>query len=286
METMLVIGATGTTGSEVFRALAATGAPVRAFARDAEKARAMLGASADIAAGDLSDPASLDAALHGVRAVFLASADDPRQVELQGHLIQAAKRAGVRHVVKLSMMDANPSCPVTIGRWHAQTEEDLRRSGLSFTFLQPGFFMQNMRMFRDSIRGASAIYAPAGEAKIAFIDARDIAAVAAVALAEPGHEGKTHVLTGPEALTFSQAAAQLSAALGRTVSFVDVPPEAARQAMLGGGLPPWLVGDLLVMFQEYKRGWRETVNDTIATVTGRPARTFAEFARDHAREFV
>ena len=135
----------------------------------------------------------------------------------------------MRHIVKLSQLAADPGSPVRFLRYHAAVEQAIRASGLAYTFLRPNLFMQGLLGFRASIVAEGRFFAAAGDAKISAVDVRDIAAVAAAALTE-GHEGRTYDITGPEALTHAEMAERLSAALGRRVEFVDVPPDAMRQA--------------------------------------------------------
>jgi len=139
---ILVTGSTGKVGSELVRQLSAKGARVRALVRDPAKRATLEAPGVEIARGDLGDPASLDAAMKGVDRVFLLSSVDQRQAELQGNAVQAAKRAGVRHIVKLSSAGTSLDSPITIARLHAQTEKDVEASGIPYTFIKPALFMQ------------------------------------------------------------------------------------------------------------------------------------------------
>lgn len=281
---ILVTGATGKVGSEVVKQLAARGAPVRALVRSPEKARAIAAPGVEIARGDLGDPGSLGAAMEGVEALFLLTPPDPRQVEWQHNAIEAAKRAGVRHVVKLSAIGASEHAPVQLGRWHWQTEEELKASGLGWTILQPGFFMQNFLGFAPTIQGQGAFYSNVN-GRVALVDARDIAAVAVAALTEDGHEGQTYVITGGEAISYPEAAEKLSAALGRGVNYVEIPDEAMRSALLQAGLPDWFADDLLALNAILNAGHAATPTDVVATVAKKEPIRFDQFARDHAAAF-
>lgn len=282
---IVVTGATGQIGSEVVRQLAEKGEKVRPLIRDPKKAAPLSHENVMFVMGDLSDPKSLDAAFKGAKKLFLLSNGDPKQVELQHNAIEAAKRAGIEHVVKLSAMGASKETPVNLGRWHAQTEEELKQSGMKWTILQPHYFMQNMVMMAGSIKGQGTLYAPLKDGKIAMVDVRDIAAMAVATLTEPGHEGQTYVITGGEALSFEEAARQLGEATGKPVKYVDIPPEDARKAMLGMGMPEWMVNDMMALYGFFAAGHGAATTDVVQKVGKAPPRTFAQFAKESAELF-
>jgi uncharacterized protein YbjT (DUF2867 family) len=144
--------------------------------------------------------------------------------------------------------------------------------------------MQGLLAFRASIVSKSRFFA-AGDAKVSVVDVRDNAAAAAAALTEPGHEGRTYDLTGPEALTHAEMAAALSHAVGRPVAFIDVPPEAMRDALLGAGLPLWQADGVVEDYAHYRRGKASAVASGVQDATGKPPRAFSAFARDYAPAF-
>jgi len=276
---ILISGGTGTTGSEIVRQLAATGTQFRVLARDPQKAAALRLPGVEVVAGDLSKPQSLGAALAQIDRLLMLSSPEPRQVELQGNLLDAAKRAGVRHVVKFSAMTADPNAKARFPRWHGQTEQQIRTSGLAWTFLRPTFFMQNMLGLADMVRGGT-IYQPAGDSKASFVDIRDIAAVAVKALTEAGHEGKAYDITGPELLSYHDVARILSDVCGNPVKYQDIGRDAARQAMLGMGMPDWLADALNELMDQMRTGEYAVVSNSVRDVTKRPPIKFANFARD------
>ncbi|HZI13461.1 MAG TPA: SDR family oxidoreductase [Myxococcus sp.] len=280
--TILVTGATGTIGGEVARQLIAAGVRPRLLVRTPAKAREFEG-KADIAQGDLNDAASLERALQGVEKLFLVAAGvDGQQLEVKA--IDAAKKAGVKHVVKLSVFGAEQET-LTFARWHRPAEKHLEASGMAWTHLRPVNFMSNMFGNIDSIKGQGAFYAPTGDGKSSLIDPADIGAVAVKALTQPGHEGKAYTMTGPEALSGAEQAAILSQALGREVKFVDVPPEAARQGMAGAGMPGPYVEAVMDLLSHMKAGRTAAMTDTVQQVLGRKAGTFADWARRNAAAF-
>jgi len=282
---ILVTGATGNTGSQVVRALAGRGGSVRAFVRDPDKARGLFGERVELAIGDFADPRSVRAALEGVERLVLSCADDPRRVEWETSTIDAAAAAGVRRIVKLSTTAAEPGAPVAFWDWHGRVEQHLQASGVPAVILQSSFYMSNLLAAAEQIAREDRLSAPAGEARIAMIDPRDVGAAAAAVLTDAGHDGQTYVLTGPEAITYAQAAVELSAAIGRPVEFVDVPDEGAKRGMLEAGMPEFVAEQIVKVYGMLRQGVAEQVTDTVETLTGTPPRRFAEFARDHSRLF-
>jgi uncharacterized protein YbjT (DUF2867 family) len=283
---IVVTGATGQAGSEVVRALAARGDRVRAFVRDPGVARRKLGEGVELAVGDLADPRSVRAALDGAEALFLSCADDPRRVGWETSAIDAAVAAGVRRIVKLSAVGAEPGSPVAFWDWHGQVERHLRASGTGWVILRSSWYMSNLLDAAAQVAAESRLYAPAGQARVAMIDPRDVAAAAAALLSSPGHEGRTYLVTGPEAITFTEAAAGLSAATGRGIEFTDIPGEAAEQAMIAGGVPAFAAGQIVRIFAQLRQGADRRVTATVQALTGSAPRDFAAFARDHARLFA
>ena len=282
---ILVSGATGLVGGELVRLLREQGEPVRALVRSPAKAPAVEEHGAEVALGDLGRPDSLDSALQGVERVFIMCGSDARQIELEGNLIDAAARAGVGHAVKLSAIGAGLESPVAFARWHAEIEHHLERSGLPYTHLRPNGFMQDMLGNAPAIQEQGVIYAPMGNGRVSYIDARDVSAVAARALTSEGHEGRVYELTGPEALSNHDVAKRISEAIGKEVTYVDVPPEQARQGMLDTGMPEFYVDAILNLFDFYRQGSADGVTGDVEQVTGRPPRSYADFARDYAEAF-
>lgn len=287
MGKILVTGATGTVGSKLVEKLAAAKAPARALVRTPEKAARIEQLGLETALGDLEQPETLRAALDGIEKVFLLSAPEERQAELQSNLIQAAKSAGgVRHIVKLSAVGVGSGLEsISLGRLHRQTEEEIERSGIAYTHLRPNGFMQNSFMFAKTIRTQNAFYAPLGDARVSYVDARDVSSVAFTTLTEEGHENQEYEITGAEALSYKDMALEFSTALGKEVKHVEVPMDAARGAMLGMGMQEWLVNALTELFNYYGEGRADNVTDVVRKVTGKEPITFSQFVRDYAQAF-
>jgi uncharacterized protein YbjT (DUF2867 family) len=279
---ILIVGGNGTVGRHLVAEVVRRGLPARALVRSRARATAVEGTGVPMAVGDLERPATLDAALEGVERVFLATSPSRRVAELHGHLFDAARRAGVRHVVRVSALGAKADSRSEMLRGHGEAEARLEESGLAFTHLRPAWFMQNLLAYAPWIAARGDLAVPSGRGTLAMVDARDVAAVAAVALADPGHEGRAYRLTGPEALDFERVAAVLSDAIGRPVRHVDLPPDEARRRMLAGGLPDWLADGLLALFRHAPVDPPAEVTADVEVATGRPATPLAAFARDHA----
>jgi uncharacterized protein YbjT (DUF2867 family) len=279
---ILVLGATGTTGGEVARQLIAAGHKPRLLLRTPSKGRQFEG-KADLVEGDLDRPESLPRAFEGVEKLFLVSAglNGP---ELEGNAIAQAAKSGVEHVVKLSVITAEQP-RVTFAKWHAASEKRLRDSGLAWTMLRPGNFMTNSFMWADTIRSQGAFYQPSGTGKWASIDPVDIGAVAVKALTSPGYAGKSFTLTGPESLDGAGYARLFSTVLGKPISFVDVPPEAARDGLLKSGMPAGYVDAILELMAKMKDGSLDLVTNGVEQALGRPPGSFEAWARRNAAAF-
>jgi len=282
---ILVIGGTGNIGSEVVRLLRDKGADFKVLARDKSKAVGSMGSDIEIIEGDLSAPETITAAMVGVDKLFLVTPLHLEQVSMKSTAIQAAKQAGVKHIVMSTGIGADPDAGVEIGRWHGKNQEEVKDAGISYTFLQPGFFMQNMLMFAESIHSNGEFYLPLGDSKVSFVDARDIAAVGVTALIEDGHENQVYPITGAEALDCEEVASVLSDVVGKTVRYVDVPLEAAKQGMIAAGLPEKLADLMNELYALGPDGHLAYVMDSVENVTGQSPRSFRQFAEDYSGAF-
>lgn len=277
---ILITGATGNIGTELAKQLTAQGILFRALVRTPAQIE-----GAETILGDLGDKNLLLKALQGVDKAFLLTNSSEAAEQLQSNFVDAAKEAGVKHIVKLSQFAAAKNSPVRFMRYHAAIEEKIMQSGMAYTFLRPNLFMQGLLGFADLIKHTGQFYATIGDAPISLVDIRDIAAVAAISLTQPGHENKIYDLTGPAAITHAQIAQYLSEATGQSISFVDVPEEAMRPALIQAGFPAWQADGLLEDYAHYARGEAEAVSSVIQEITGQKPRDFASFARDYAPVF-
>jgi uncharacterized protein YbjT (DUF2867 family) len=283
---ILVTGATGLNGKALLQLLSARGVATRALVRDPSKAVAIAALPhVEIVQGDMVRPDTLAPALRSVDRAMLISSSAPDMLEVQSNFIDAARKAGVRHVVKLSGIMPELDSAFRFARMHGEIEKRLEASGMTFTHLRAGEFMPAYFRQIPMIVNRGAIFLPMEDARIASIDVGDIAEIAALVLTGSGHEGKTYPLTGPEALTMAEVAAKLSVATGKTIRYVNVDPEAARQAQLAAGMPPYLVDALFELFAERRNGKEAKVWPEAATLLGRQPTSFAEFAGRNAATF-
>jgi uncharacterized protein YbjT (DUF2867 family) len=284
-ETILVTGATGNTGTPLLSALEGRDVSVRAMIRSAGDGERVAAASVTPVVADFDDRASLEAALRGVTRAYLVTPSSAAAEEHQVRFVELADQAGVRQVVLLSQLAADEDSPVRFLRYHAVVERRIRELGLGFTFLRPNLYMQGLLGFSTSIANDSATYAPIGDAQVSAVDVRDIAAVAAEALTEPRHLRQTYDITGPDALTHADIAEALSRALGRTITFTDVPPPAFAGPLAEYGMPQWQVDGLLEDYAHYRQGEAAAVSPAVRDVTGEPPRDINVFAQDFASAF-
>jgi uncharacterized protein YbjT (DUF2867 family) len=274
---ILVIGGRSKIGSALIESLRAQGQQVRALVRGQE-AGAPLPADVEPIVGDLAAPDSLRAAMSGVDKVFLLSSPHRDAVQWHRNAIDAARGANVGLLVRSSIIGADKDSPAEFVSAHTQSDSYLEQSGLDYVILRPNLFFQNVpESTIPSIDDDGNFYADAGDARISMVDTRDVAAVASVVLIESGHAGAHYDLTGPEALSYHDVAAKLSAALGREITYVDAPDDSVRSALLGFGLDQWFVGALVGLYQDYRRsgtdGYASVVTDTVERITGTAPRS-------------
>ncbi|MGH7118208.1 MAG: SDR family oxidoreductase [Acetobacteraceae bacterium] len=282
---ILVTGATGSNGVELLKLLSARNVPARAMVRSHDKASGIVGLPGiDIVSGDFDDPTSLERALCGTKRAFLLTNSSERAEAQQVSFVAVARHSSVEHVVKLSQLAADEDSPVRFLRYHAVVERAIRESELAYTFLRPNLFMQGLLGFAPVIKSRACFYAAIGDAKVSVVDVRDVAAAAAAALTGEGHSGRTYTLTGPESLSHAEMAEHLSHATGRTITFVDVPAEAMREALSAMNMPPWQADGLIEDYAHYRRGEAAVVSTGVRDATGMPPRSFTAFARDYAAQ--
>ena len=281
----LVTGATGHVGRELCAQLSAAGRSVRALSRRPEAVAER--PHVEVVRGDFDDAASLDAALAGVSAVFSMSAQAIFSAPSPTHdeaLAAACRRAGVRRIVKLSALDGggrDPDSP--IARWVRAAEAAVIESVAEWTLLRPGRFMTNTLAWASMIQRGTVVSIPLADWRTASIDPADVARVAALALCEPGHAGKSYELSGPEALTPADELAILSEVLGRPLRLNALSNEAARAGMLRYGMPERVV-DVILAGRDRERG--AEVLSTVRELTGRPPRRFADWADEQRATFL
>jgi uncharacterized protein YbjT (DUF2867 family) len=280
---ILVTGATGTVGRHVVTGLVAGSHAVRVLVRDPKRPSAS-GPRVRTVVGDFAGPAGLTEAMTGVRAVLLITAD-PLRPEHDAHLVESARVAGVRHLVKLSALAVTePGADDLITRWQREAEERIRASGIAWTFLRPRSFMSNTLGWARSVRDEGVVRAPHATAANATVDPRDVADAAVLALTEPGHERCAHALTGPEALTPVRQTEILSEVQGRTLRFEEISRE-DHLRQLCTRYPRPIADALAEGADRQLSGAKAHRDDTLPGLLGRPARTYRQWATDHHAAF-
>ncbi|GLS84448.1 SDR family oxidoreductase [Paraferrimonas haliotis] len=279
---ILILGATGNTGAELVRQLQANNHEFYVMARS-DTAADKLNLNVDqvrIATFDDSD--KLTQAMQGIRKIYVAMPAHPSNEDWMVNIINAAKTASVEQVVKLSGMGAAKDANSEIIRTHVVTDDLLKNSGLGYTIVQPNSFFQNLYGSLGTINAMGKFFLPLANAKQSVVDIRDVAAVALTALTQDGHTGETYLLSGPQALTFSEQAQMLSQAAGKPIEYVAVSQDDAEQAMKQAGMDDWTAEKLAEILAWFGEGHYATVTDTVERVTSKPARTFSAFAEEFA----
>lgn len=280
--TVLITGATGNVGAGLVPALTAAGILVRALTHSEAKAQPFRDQGIEVVIADLDRPNTLDAAVAGVDKIYLVTWNGPTAPQQVRNLIDAAKRAGRPHIVRQSAYGSPKS---RIIRDHQAIDALIEASGLPYTFIAPTFYMQNVMMAAQTVASDGMIYMPFKNGKLGMVDVRDIVDVAAKVLTTQGHQGKRYIVTGPQSISFHEVAAALSDALGKPVQYVDVPLAAGKQAMMGMGMPEWIVDGFVELMADFAENWADRVSPDVAIVTGQPGRSIAQFAQDHAHVF-
>ena len=283
---ILVTGATGNVGSKVVEQLSAAGIPVRAAVQSTSKAARIKEAGAEPVEFDFTRPETLAAAFDGVEKVFLLTPFVPNMAELGVRAVNAAKKAGVKYIVRMSALGANLKPAIKMGQWHREVEKAVESSSIPYTILRPNSFMQNYSgALSGDIKAQSAINLPDGDAKMSYIDTRDIASVAATVLTHAGHEGQTYDLTGPEALSNYEVAEVISKAIGRKITYISLPEEGARADAKQAGMPDWIIDALMELHAIIRAGKLATVSSAVERITRRKPISFSQFAADHLTAF-
>jgi uncharacterized protein YbjT (DUF2867 family) len=296
---ILVTGATGTVGSELVKQLVSSlssssgqSVIIRAAVRSQNKANKFrqYGETVEIVNMDYNKPETIATALNKVGKLFLLTLPSLNMTDISSKVISEAKKNGVQYIVKLSVFGADAEPGITIGRLHRQEEKIIEEAGITYTFLRSNAFMQNfVNYFGYNIKAQSAIYLPAGEGKVSFVDARDVAAVAAKLLSENNgitqHENKAYVITGPEALSYSQVTEIISEEIGKKISYIDTEEEDARKVMESMSIEDWLIDAIIEDFYNTKMGNRTTTTNTVEQIMRRKPISFAQFVRDYANSF-
>jgi uncharacterized protein YbjT (DUF2867 family) len=307
MTTILVTGATGTVGNEVVKQLVShhsssnrnNNIVVRAAVHSEDKADKfkIYDKSVEIVNLDYNKPETIVAALNHVDKLFLLTLPSP-DMELYSNVVKEIRKykSSISHIVKLSSMAAandgeeETALKTIIGRIHRGEEKIIEESGIPFTFLRPPAFMQNfITQFGYTMRTHNAFYIPGGDAKISFVDVRDVAAVSVKALTgndnQQQHIGKSYTITAEEAISYRQAAEILSKEAGRRISYVDIPEQEAREGLKENAMDDWLVDAIMEFYSIIKSGRASQTTNVFEQVMARKPISFSQFAKDYAEFF-
>jgi uncharacterized protein YbjT (DUF2867 family) len=297
MDTILVTGATGTVGSEVVQQLALSSASsidkkiIRAGVHSLNKVDKLKQyETVEIVNIDYYKSETITNALQNIDKLFWLTPLAPNTTQISTNLVKEAQKNDIKHLVKLSVMDADIEPATTITRLHRQEEKIIEESGIPYTFLRPVGFMQNfINFFGQTITNQNAFYLPAGDGKVSFVDVRDIAAVAVKTLVandnDNQHIGKAYGITGDELLTYKQAAEILSKEVGKKINYVNISAEEARKAMKGIGMEDWLIDGMMELYGIIKDGHAAQITNTVEQIVGKKPLSFSQFAKEYAEFF-
>ncbi len=284
---LLLTGATGKVGGIAAHALHQAGHTARLLVRDADKAKPLADKGFELVVGDVADATVLARAMDGIETAFLVLPNGEQQEALEKGFVDAAKSAGVGHIVKLSSIEAHPGIKARVPAAHAAVEAYIRDSGLRWTMIKANFFMQTLMAAAGSVKAADAITLPCGDGRVSMVDARDVGEVAARILTEDGHAGQDYPITGPETLGFAEIAERMSKAFGRPISYQPMALDAYTE-MLAGFLPSrWHAEGIAEIFGSLAAGQPEIeqVTPDVERLLGRPPRGLDAFLAEHKAAF-
>jgi uncharacterized protein YbjT (DUF2867 family) len=279
---ILVTGATGTIGRKLTRQLQDSRLAFRALVRSEVKGQTL---GCDYVVGDFDQPETLAAALQGIEGVFLNSPAGEALVRQQTAVIEQARAAGVKRIVKVSSRGADVNASNTIGRVHGQVERVLADAGMAWSVLRPGTFMQNLLRNAGTVRSTGKIFGAYKEGRIAFVDCEDIATCALTLLRGDAGSGQIYTLSGPQAVSYYQIADKLTHHLGKPVSYVDLPPEQMSANMMSNGMSASFAQMMVALMVQFSTGAGAHVTTAISDLLGRPARSIDQFFIDNIDAF-
>ncbi|WP_456389934.1 SDR family oxidoreductase [Profundibacter sp.] len=281
---IVVFGATGTIGAPLVTALLAKGAQVRAVTSDASKIDALKSQGCEAVVASFDDPDALAQACAGAQKAFLVTPADLDMRSWKANVIAAATKAGVKHMAISTGLGASPKAGLTFGIWHSESQELLKESGMDWTLIQPTYFIQNLLWQAGNI-AANDVYLDDLGGPISWVDARDIADVAAVALTSDGHAGKAYGLTGSQAVNGDEIAALLSKATGRKIVLQHVSPTESHAGMVASGMDPAVADAMVQLSGLGPKGYLAGIETTVSDILNRPARSVADFITQNSAAF-
>jgi uncharacterized protein YbjT (DUF2867 family) len=284
VDTILVTGAGGTIGREAVKQLSSAKAKVRAGIYNEAQKDAVNLAGVEIVSFDFENHESIASALSGVEKALLITPFSDKMVEYTHNFVNAAKQSGLKHILRISMMNADINSPSSALRFHAECEDIVRNSGIPCTIIKPNWFMQDFLNYSSSIKAQGTYRAPINlKGSISFVDARDVAAICTMALLNNG--GGEYVLTGPQTFTYRQVEDNFAYVLTKRIIFKEMKDEEFRTTMAGYGLSEWQINALLELYDLAETEAFMEVVPTTAEILGRKPETFKTFIKAYAKEF-
>jgi uncharacterized protein YbjT (DUF2867 family) len=283
---ILLTGATGKCGSAAAKELAARGARLRALVRDASKAAPLADAGIELIVGDATEPGVIERAMEGCEKALLIMPNSEQQLDLEQRFTDVARAAGIRHLVKLSSIEAVATAAIPIPQIHWASEEYIRRSGVPWTMIKPNFFMQNLLANAPTIKSMHKFFLPLDDGRTGMCDTRDVGAVIAEALSGTGHEGQSYQITGPELLSFHDVADRFSEVLGTRIEYVNQPADSYREMLAQFLTSEWHLNAVCALFAQIAKGGLNEVSTDFRRIMGREPTSLRRFIEDHKAAFV
>ena len=281
---ILITGGTGTIGSHLIQRLKNSNASFTAMVRSEQKATDLEHLGVNTILGDFEDEDSIKNALKGVNKLFLLTPPTLNQDKYKQVAIQAAVANGIHQIVSVSAVGASEDATLHLGKMHGIGDKIVQDSGIPYAILRPHSFMQNFLGSIETIKSGQ-LYGSTGEAKIPYIDARDIADIAFHILMNKGYNNKVYTLTGPEAVSGLEVANSIGTEISKEVKYINIPFEVQRQALYDAGIPKWLVDDLVELNKIWSQGYGVEISSTTQDILGHKGRDIQSFARDYKAYF-
>jgi len=280
---ILIIGGTGNIGTPLVDLLKGSDQSYRVLVRSDENEAKMASAGVPTVRAELGDWPSIDAALEGVSTIFLLSAPSPVMSDLHEGLIDRAKSADVRKIVRLSAEPANYSKGLPMYEQHSEVDDYLVASGLDYVILRPHYFMQNIPQMHATFMKDQGMFAQyMGDSRIPMVDARDIAKAALAGLTSDAFNGKVHIITGPQSISFEDVATAFSKSLDKEISYVNLSYEEQKVGLEAYGTPEMIVQTVMTLFKRWSEGEDQPATSDYETITGEKATDIEKFAADFA----
>ena len=284
---ILLTGLRGTTGLQVAKRLVKSGHRFTALVKDPKKFSDLNSKKVTLVKGGLGSPDSVEKAMEGIENAFLLSPVSDDRFKLEKNFIDAAKKAGVQHIVKYSAIGADPKSPSSILSQHGQSEEYLKDSGLKYTIIRPNIFMQNfVDYYGQQIKKKKEIRLPLRDAKCGYVDVRDTARLIRKVLTSNGNKDKVFTVTGSESLSCIEVSELFSEAMGKKIKYIEIKPKEFKKDMINSGVKEEIAEAFTDLFKIVREGVYDEVTDDIYKVTDRQPHTFDEFLDDNIKFFL